>query len=410
MGWSHQLDDDALTAAAEALRQANGNQAEAACELGIPRTTFQARIARAASRGLLGTQPVLPGYVMSRISTRTDKDGEVTQQTVVQKPEASGVFNLPDGHVIKGVSSLVGGDGNVVQQWIKTKADEPSLESIAESIKAALEGFQGQAKPVKPPSRAVETDLATTYVIADWHVGLLAWGDEVGQSYDLTIANGTIRSAMSRLMDSTPKSKQAVILGLGDLLHNDGYENVTPASKNRLDVDGRYPRVLRAATDLLLFSVDLALKKHESVLVRVLSGNHDEQSAIAVSLALAMYYRNEPRVTVDDSPSRFWWWQWGNVLLGATHGDKAKMADLPLIMASRNAEAWGATKFRHVYTGHVHHQSGIEKSGVTVESFQTPAAPDAWHNEMGYGAGRSITAITHDKTHGEILRNKVHIV
>lgn len=246
--------------------------------------------------------------------------------------------------------------------------------------------------------------------MADWHVGLLAWRKEVGHDYDLKIANDVIRSAMVRLVGSTPRSKQAVILGLGDLLHTDGYDAVTPANKNRLDADGRYPKILRAATDLCLFSIDLALQKHDKVLVRILAGNHDEQSAIAVSLALSMYYRNEPRVTVDDSPDRFWWWQWGEVLLGGTHGDKAKMPQLPLIMAARNPVAWGASKFRHIYCGHIHTQTGIEKSGVTVESFQTPVATDAWHHEQGYGANRSITAITHDKAHGEILRNKVNIV
>ena len=168
-----------------------------------------------------------------------------------------------------------------------------------------------------------------------------------------------------------------------------------------LDVDGRYPAVLTTAVDLLIESTDMALLKHKEVLVRILPGNHDKQSAIAVSIALKMFYSNNKRVTVDTDPGYFWWWTWGKCFLGATHGDMAKMPKLPEIMAHRRAEQWGASLFRAIYTGHIHTQTSVDKMGVPVYSFQAPMPVDGWHAEMGYGAGRSITAITWDKNLGE---------
>ena len=200
-----------------------------------------------------------------------------------------------------------------------------------------------------------------------------------------------------------------MVLGLGDLLHADNYAGMTAQSKNILDVDGRWPRVLSTATQIVIYTIDLALNKHHSVLVRILPGNHDEQSAIAVTLAVSMYHHNNPRVTVDDDAGPFFFWQWGKVLIGATHGDKAKMKDLPLKMATANPELWGKTRFRHIYTGHIHQQSGLELNGVTVESLQAPCAPDVWHTKMGYGAGRSVQAITYHKDRGTILRNYENI-
>jgi hypothetical protein len=403
-----------LEKAREALEAyyANGqNSAAAARVLGLSSSTFKDRYYTAvsmAARGEFGTDPVIPGFAISKVTTVTNEDGDTVREFIQQKPAHGGPFNLPEGHSIKGVSALLDASGNVTQQWVKTKEDGENPQAIADAIRAALEGFE--PAPALTPPRYKEDDLATIYPVADFHIGLLAWRKEVGQDYDLTIAQRVIKGAAERLLSASPFSEQAVILGLGDLLHADNFKNQTPQSGNQLDVDGRYPKSLRVATELLLHIISQALQRHEKVLVRILPGNHDEQSSIAVSLALAMYYANEPRVTVDDSPSRFWFWSWGDVLLGATHGDKAKMADLPLIMASRNAEAWGRSKFRHLYTGHIHTQTGIEKSGVTVESFQTPAAADAWHHGMGYGAGRSLTAITHHKKLGEILRNKVNIV
>lgn len=400
------VSDEDCARAADALRTHGGNQAAAAAECGVPRSTFQNWIKRASAKGLLGWQAVLPGYVAKVISTQSGPAGDLERTWVKQSPEPAGQFNLPEGHSIKGVSALLDSSGNVTQQWVKTKEDSENPTAIADAVRAALDGFV--PAPLSEAPSATEADLATVYILADLHIGLLSWHRETTRDWDLKIAQDTIKESVSRLISTTPKSAQGVILGLGDLLHSDSKRNETTAG-TRVDVDGRYPKSLRVATDLILHTVSLALQKHDTVLVRILPGNHDEQSAIAVSLALSMFYANEPRVTVDDNPGRFWWWSWGSVLLGATHGDKARMADLPLIMASRNAEAWGRSKHRHLYTGHIHTQTGIEKSGVTVESFQTPVAADAWHTEMGYGAGRSMTAITHHRVRGEILRNKVSI-
>jgi hypothetical protein len=279
---------------------------------------------------------------------------------------------------------------------------------LGTQIREALEGYV-PPKAFPPAPDLVDADLATLYPLADLHVGLLSWQKETGFNYDLKIGRKTIETAMAKLIAVTPSSKQAVVLGLGDLLHADNYAGMTAQSKNILDVDGRWPRVLKTATEIVITTIDLALQKHEQVLVCILPGNHDEQSAIAVGLAVSMYYRNNPRVTVDDGVGRFWWWQFGKVFLGATHGDGAKMKDLPSIMARDNPEAWGKTRFRHIYTGHIHQQSGIELGGATVESLQAPCARDAWHTKMGYGAGRSVQAITYHKDRGKILRHYENI-
>jgi hypothetical protein len=73
---------------------------------------------------------------------------------------------------------------------------------------------------------------------------------------------------------------------------------------------------------------------------------------------------------------------------------------------------WGESVFRYCYTGHVHHRAQIckEINGVVCESFQVLPPADAWHAGMGYGAGRSMMAITHHREFGEKLRNVVSIV
>jgi hypothetical protein len=295
-------------------------------------------------------------------------------------------------------------EGEKVLEWSNQKS-----EGSIDAIKEAFKSFKPRCKPTQSP-KLDSFDIATVYMCADWHVGLLSWGRETGVNWDLDIAQGVIKGAIGRLIQSSPSTSQGVVLGLGDLLHSDGYDGVTPTSKHILDTDGRYPKILQCATLLILHTVHAALTKHKKVLVRILPGNHDPESAIAVTLALHLFFQNEPRVTVDDDPSYFWWWRWGKCLLGATHGDQAKMPDLPLIMASRNPDDWAKSKWRHIFSGHVHSQTGMEKAGVTVESFQTLTAPDAWHNRRGYGATRSITAVNFHKDFGEVSRHKSNII
>ena len=59
------LTDEQCQEAAEIYRRNGGNYTAGAAELEITRSTFQQRVRRAAERGLLGFEPVLPGFVVS---------------------------------------------------------------------------------------------------------------------------------------------------------------------------------------------------------------------------------------------------------------------------------------------------------------------------------------------------------
>lgn len=101
------------------------------------------------------------------------------------------------------------------------------------------------------------------------------------------------------------------MLGGGDLLHADNSENRTARFGNALQVDGRRPKVLMAACKLMVRTVELCLACHRHVTLRILPGNHDENSAVSVAYFLAAWFRDEARVTVDLDPSLFWWFRWG---------------------------------------------------------------------------------------------------
>lgn len=372
------LPESVLRDTVEAYVANDYNQTRAARVMGLGRSTFQSRLIRASELNMI------PGVAQGGM--------------------------VPPGFVMKGVSTLYDAEGNVTSQWVKTKAD-PNRVALEASIHDAFDEYKGYAKLVPLPKGGFEKELLTVYNIADHHLGLFAWGEETGEDYDLKIGATLLLDTMTKLIQNTPRSETALVLNLGDFFHSDNNENRTLRSGNALDVDTRYAKVLQIGVELMIHCVQMALQKHKRVIVRSLPGNHDPYAALALSVAMAAFFDNEPRVEVDTSPDPFFWYRFGKVFIGAAHGDMAKPSDMPGLMAATRPLDWGASEYRYIYLGHVHHKEkgGGEKAGAVWEVFQSLAAKDAWHHAMGYSSGRSMVAITHHRNHGEVFRHTVSI-
>lgn len=320
--------------------------------------------------------------------------------------------SVPEGFAVKGVSTLYGADGEVRQQWVKSNRDQESrLELLAAAVATIAEPFRGMAEPVPMPRLDLASDdLLNVIPLGDPHVGLYAWGREtLGPDFDLDVAEREIVAAVDHLIALAPPARECLIASLGDFYHSDNQSNRTARSGHALDVDGRWAKVLSVGIRAMRRCIDKALERHEIVRVVCEIGNHDDQSAIMLALCLSNYYEHEPRVIVDTSPAKFHWHEHGECLIGITHGDTVKKEQLGPIMASDMPEAWGRTKHRIWYTGHIHHDSVREYPGVMVESFRTLAARDAWSSAAGYRSGRDLKLDVWHKRWGRIMRHTVGI-
>lgn len=360
----------------------------------------------AGRRGLCGFRPVLPGFRISRTSTTFDKDGEVCREHIQQKPDVGPAFEMPPGHAIRGVSALVDPGGQLIQQWIKTRSDVPTVDWV-ETFRSAFAEHDGRARPIEPPA-IHDACFANLIPTNDLHVNLLTWEREVGENWDLKIAEERIGGALVAVISRAKRAALAVVLGGGDLLHSDDNTNRTAKAGNVLDADGRHQKGLEVAQRLMILTIETALRHNDRVIVRILKGNHDEYSSVAITYFLLAWYRNEPRVTVDTDASLFWFYRFGRVMLAATHGHAAKLEKMPAIMAARQPEMWGATKFRYAHGFHVHHRSKTETEdgGAICESHQAPVPPDSWHYGQGYLSGRSVQVISYHKNFGEWTRER----
>lgn len=324
-------------------------------------------------------------------------------------PGADMVNPVPEPFIVKGVSTYYGKDGKMSGQWVKSRiGDGDQWRVLQEWVDSLKEDARGILKPIKAP-KACNDDLLSAYVIGDPHFGLYSWGEETGADFDLAEAYRLTVSAIDNLVAVSPPSSEALIVELGDILHADNSTNMTPASGHILDVDTRHAKVMRTAIKALRHAISRALTKHQKVTVWIVGGNHDPHSSKAIAAVLEAAYEDEPRVEIDTGQGVFKFKRFGKSFIGAHHGHKIKPEKLPITMANDRQVDWAESKHRYWYCGHIHHVQRKEHPGCVVEHFRSLVAQDAWHNSMGYRAGRDMTLIIHHKDFGEIERRRADV-
>lgn len=318
-------------------------------------------------------------------------------------PKHDMVHPVPDGFVVKGVSTYYNDEGKPTGQWVKSSL---SHQALLDALREAVDALKEEIVPVEPIAAPgfTEASLCNLYTFTDYHLGMLAWHREGGDDWDLEIAETKLMRSYAYMISASPRAYHAVINIQGDFLHTDGKTPVTPAHGHVLDADSRYPKIRRAAIRIIREMVRMALERHQTVHLVIAEGNHDEEGAGWLSDMMAVVYENEPRLTVDDSALPFYCHQWGKVMLGIHHGHKVKNESLPLLFAAQFPEVWGATKRREIHCGHRHHRDEKEYNGVTVVQHPTLAARDAYAARGGWIADRAAWAITYHQEYGAVGR------
>ncbi len=301
-------------------------------------------------------------------------------------------------------------DGEVERVW---ERQHPNRLEAEQAILDAITEYAGAIKPAKLPplTTGCNADLCTVYPIVDIHIGMLAWAKETGAPWDLNIATEVLVNALVRLTAAAPNSEQAVIVLLGDFVHWDGIDAVTPTAHNILDSDIRFQKLQKAALEVVEAAVELVAAKHNHVRVIQCEGNHDLASSSWLRIVMGRIFRDNPRISVDMAPMPYHAFLHGDTMLGFHHGHRKTGKNLPGVFASepRFRKMWGEASHTYIHTGHLHssevHMS--DSGGAVVERHPSLAARDAYTTGLGCVAVRACRAITYHKKFGEVERSTV---
>ncbi len=395
---------EALTALADGATYARAGEV-----LGLPRETVRTRV-REVRRRAQHRAGLPEGQRLKGASILTDGAGNLKatwEKTELASDDPPAFETIPEGHHVRKVSTMLDAQGNTRIQWIQSDQDKAQRESdMLAAFDRHVERYKGLAPIAPPPVRTLD-ELITIYNLGDPHIGMLAWAPETGEDFDLKIAERDLLRTVDLLVSGAPASGKAVLANLGDFFHADNDLQVTPGHGHKLDVDSRQAKVFDVGCSLMRRMIDRLLERHGSVDVRNVPGNHDPMTSRFLAKWLAAVYENEPRVIISPNLDPYSYLRFGANLFGWAHGDGAKIADLPMIMACDEREAWGETEFHFWFGGHIHHKTRHEFAACSVETFNTLAARDMWHHHKGYRASRYLSAITFDELWGEVTRSQV---
>ena len=203
---------------------------------------------------------------------------------------------------------------------------------------------------------------------------------------------------------SIATASTAVLAELGDLLHWDGFDAVTPASGHLLDADTRFGKLVRTAIRLLRQIIGILLANYKNVHIIIADDNHGPAGSTWMREMLHSFYENEPRITVDNSPDTYYCYEFGKTSLFFHHGHKRNIKNIDDVFANKFREEYGRTKYSFAHLGHLHHSRVEETNLMLLEQHRTLAAKDAYASRGGWLSGREGNIITYSKNTGYLGR------
>ena len=273
-------------------------------------------------------------------------------------------------------------------------------------------------KPTQVPYSNGQGQNLLEVSVPDMHFGMLALEEETSQEWNLDIAEQTYRTAVSSLLKTAQENSpiHQILMPIGnDLLHVDNASRQTFAGTEMDSVHSLkmlFKRVKNILRDSILDMAEIA-----PVRVIAVPGNHDTTTSYFLAEALEDSFYNHPSVTFDNGGKSRKFFQWGIVLLGFTHGDKEKHANLPGLMANEMPEAWAKTQWREWHIAHKHRKATehylptTTHHGVIVRTLPSLTAADAWHYKHGFlGGVRSAEAYLWNELNALVTTYNINLI
>jgi len=299
--------------------------------------------------------------------------------------------------------------------WLKTKTEsvrvtnplfvplkEKNFEELQNSLLANLKEFS----PKYNTYVREELKDANLLVIdpADIHIGKLCSAFEVGENYNNQIAVNRVLKGVNGILNKTSSfniDKILFVIG-NDVLHIDNPKRTTTSGTPQ-DTDGMWHTNFLIAKQLYIDIIEKLICVADVDVVYNPS-NHDYTNGFFLAQLIETHFRNNKNVTFNCDISHRKYYIYGKNLIGTTHGDGAKLTDLPLLMANESKD-WSSCKHKYIYIHHFHHKISKDYMSVCVEALRSPSGTDSWHHRNGYEhSPKAVEGFIHSKEHGQIAR------
>lgn len=289
---------------------------------------------------------------------------------------------------------------NIASNTIKTERFEDFKVELIKQIS----DIGNKPKTFKRDRDSSEEKHLLVVDICDLHINKLSDSFETGEEYDSQIAVQRAKSGLEGILDKVKgfNIDQILFIGGNDILNIDNPRKMTTSGTPQ-DCDVQWFRGFLMAKELY---IDLLNRLLEVANIHFVynPSNHDFTNGFFLSDVIQTYFKDCENITFDCDLTHRKYYKYGENLIGSTHGDGAKLQDLPLLMAHESKD-WSNCKHKYIYSHHLHHKVSKDFMGVCVESLRSPSNADGWHARNGYQhAPKAVEGFLHSKEYGQIAR------
>lgn len=324
--------------------------------------------------------------------------------TIMSIEEYCGYYNIPFEQVRTFKLVTHTGKGayyNIASSDVRNTAN---LDDFKTGIIEGIKEISTLPKTIVRTDRSNKDGHLLVVDPADVHIQKLATVFETGDTYNSSIACKRVREGVEGLIHKSTgfNIEKILFIGGNDILHTDNPKKTTTSGTPQ-DVDSNWYTAFATAKKLYIEVLDRLLEIADVHFVHNPS-NHDWMIGTLLADVIQTYYKDCDNITFDCDLMHRKVYRYGDNMIGTTHGDGAKNDLLPILLATENPKMWGDTKYRYIYTHHVHHKTSKDHPGVTLESLRSPSGSDGWHHRNGYISPKAVEGFIHHPKYGQVAR------
>lgn len=286
--------------------------------------------------------------------------------------------------------------------WVKDQNDEPQEKNVwyvkarfkriapayaVESVERLASRLPKVKLLTHPPKVRKGADSFLVIGMADLHFGKRCVDDDSSLNHTETLVERMVEEMLTRCCGT--QLAAIYLVNLGDLLQIDTEAGTTTRGTNVESV-ATFTDIYEAAQLSVLRAITRCREAAPTTFITV-PGNHDWSSCLHIASCAKQVFANTKGVVVDNCPRPRKYIHRGKNLIGMSHGNNEKPANLAgIMMAERPAEFASSSSARVFLKGHLHSKHAaryletIETGGCCVYTLPSPAAIDSYHDRNGF--------------------------
>jgi sulfur relay (sulfurtransferase) DsrC/TusE family protein len=283
-----------------------------------------------------------------------------------------------------------------VKAWLGRKKEQHLYQ---DAFVEFLKTYQPDHKVVVPPVESYKNEACLVINKQDAHYNKFDVGGD--NSLEKRFHRILIKTRIILDQALASNSIENVFYVVGSDEMNSEFTNTTTKGTPQTNIK-TYHEAFSKVCNHETSMIDMLLESSENVDVIYVPGNHDEYVGWHIITWLQAYYKDEPRVTFDVSPSYRKYVGYGSTAMMFNHGDVMKGQNLALVFPMEMKEDWSSFDNYYIFTGDKHHE--VTQSLNGIKFFQIPAfstAKSSWDERKGYTCVKGeMTAFLIDKIDG----------